>query len=33
MTWLVFISLGLNQLAFFEMLRQRNVLSKAMVPA
>jgi FHS family Na+ dependent glucose MFS transporter 1 len=32
MTWLVFISLGLNLLAFFEMLRQRNVLNKAVAP-
>ena len=33
MTWLVFISLALNLLAFFEMLRRRNVLSKAIAPA
>jgi hypothetical protein len=33
MTWLVFISLGLNLLAFYEMLRQRNVLNKAVAPA
>jgi FHS family Na+ dependent glucose MFS transporter 1 len=33
MIWLVFMSLGLNLLAFFEMLRQRNALNKAIAQA
>jgi FHS family Na+ dependent glucose MFS transporter 1 len=33
MIWLVFISLGLNFLVFFELLRQRSILNRAIVPA